>query len=250
MLDFSYFCPSMETKTRAVVLRALKYGEAQIIVDLFTREQGRLSFICKLPKTSKGRVKKQFFQPLSLLDIVFDYRQNLSLQHFRDIRLAQPFVSIPFDAGKLSISLFLSEFLTCSLRGEQRNERLYSYVENSLMWLDNAQEHFANFHLVFMMRLSMFIGFFPNLDDFHDGWWFDLRNGDFTPMRPSHPDSLAPADAKEMHSLMRMTYENMHLFKMNREQRNRCTDIILYFYRLHVPGFPQLRSLDVMKELF
>ncbi len=239
----------MEARSRAIVLRALRYGDAQMIVDLFTREQGRLSFICRLPKTSKGRIKKQFFQSLSILDIVFDYRTNQNLQHFKDIRLAQPFISIPFDAGKLSILLFLSEFLSYSLRNEQHNEQLYSYVENSLMWLDNAQERFANFHLVFMIRLSMFIGFFPNLDDFHDGWWFDLRNGSFSSVQPLHPDYLEPVHAKEMHSLMRMTYENMHLFRMNREQRNRCTDIILYYYRLHVPGFPQLRSLDVVKAL-
>lgn len=240
----------MEAKSRAIVLRALKYGEAQIIVDLFTQEQGRMSFICKLPKTSKGRIKKQFFQPLTFLDIIFDYRANLSLQHFRDIRLAQPFISVPFDAYKLSISLFLAEFLTYCLRDEQCNEQLYSYLENSLMWLDNAQEHFANFHLVFMMRLSMFIGFFPNLENYNDGWWFDLRDGGFTSTRPLHADFIEPIDAKEMHNLMRMTYENMHLFKMNKEQRNRCTDIILYYYRLHVPNFPQLRSLDVVKALF
>lgn len=245
-----YFCAEMEAKSRAIVLRALKYGDAQMIVDLFTREQGRLSFICHLPKTSKGRIKKQFFQPLSILEIVFDYRSNRSLQHFKDIRLSLPYVSVPFDAGKLSISLFLSEFLTYALYNEQHNEQLYSYVENSLMWLDNAQERYANFHLVFTMRLSMFIGFFPNIDDFHDGWWFDLRNGSFTSLQPLHPDCLEPVHAKEVHSLMRMTYENMHLFRMNKEQRNRCTDIILYYYRLHVPGFPQLHSLDVVKTLF
>ena len=102
----------MMTNSRAIVLNTLKFGEQQLIVDMLTEELGRVSFICRIPKTQKGKLKKQFFQPLSLLDAVFDYRQNARLQHLRDVRLSQPFTSIPFDAGKLSIALFLAEFLT------------------------------------------------------------------------------------------------------------------------------------------
>ena len=95
------------TNSRAIVLNTLKFGEQQLIVDMLTEELGRVSFICRIPKTQKGKLKKQFFQPLSLLDAVFDYRQNARLQHLRDVRLSQPFTSIPFDAGKLSISKML-----------------------------------------------------------------------------------------------------------------------------------------------
>jgi DNA repair protein RecO (recombination protein O) len=42
----------------------------------------------------------------------------------------------------------------------------------------------------------------------------------------------------------------MHLFKMTREERNRCVSIILYYYRLHIPNFPELRSLSVLQSLF
>lgn len=240
----------MEMKTRAVVLRAIKYGEAQMIVDLFARAMGRVSFICHLPKTNKGKVRKQFFQPLTVLDLSFDYRPNISLQHFRDIRIAVPFTSIPFDPYKLSISLFLTEFLDYTLRNEQRNEPLYDYVENSLLWLDSVEEQFANFHLVFMMRLTRFIGFFPNLTDGRDQTWFDLRNGAFVLQRPLHPDYLEPAEASKINLLMRMTYDNMHRFRMSRDERNRAAEIIITFYRLHVPGFPEMKSLPVLRELF
>ena len=37
---------------------------------------------------------------------------------------------------------------------------------------------------------------------------------------------------------------------MNREERNRCLDVIMTYYRLHVPNFPELRSLKVLRELF
>lgn len=240
----------MEVKTRAIVLRSVKYGDSQLIVDMLSREQGRVSFICRLPKTSKGGLKKQLFQPLTLVDMVFVHRPTQKLQRFGDFRLACPYSSIPFDARKLGITLFLSEFLTHATRDEQRNESLFDYVESSLLWLDSVEASFANFHLVFMMHLSRFIGFFPNLTDDVRGAWFDLRNATFTLVRPPHADCLAPREASVIGLLMRMNYENMRLFRMSQTERNRCIELILFFYRLHVPGFPELRSLEVLRALF
>ena len=101
----------MLTKTQAIVLHSLKYGETRLIVDMFTRSQGRQSFIVSIPKSVKGKIKKQLFQPLTLLEIESDLRPKLQLQKLSDVRLASPFSSIPFDPNKLSISLCSAEFL-------------------------------------------------------------------------------------------------------------------------------------------
>ena len=249
-----YFCSKeadiMLTKSKAIVLHTLKYGDASMIVEMFTESLGRQSFVVRIPKSSKARVKKQFFQPLTVLDLEFDYRQRAQLQHIRDIRLAVPFSSIPFDPVKLSLSLFLAEFLYYTTRDEQQNAPLYQYIENSIVWLDTANSAFANFHLVFMMHLSRFIGFYPNLEDAADGCFFDLRNASFTETAPLHPDFVQPAEAERINTLMRMGYESMHLFKMNRAERNRITELIVHYYRLHIPQMPEPRSLAVLQELF
>lgn len=240
----------MEVKTKAIVLRTVKYGESRIIVDLLTREAGRVSMVCQLTKSGKGKIKKQLLLPMTMLDVAFDYRKNISLQHFQDLRIGQVYRSLLFDPYKLSITLFLAEFLIYATRDETDNRQLYDFIETSLLWLDNADGGFANFHLVFMLRISLFIGFYPNLDDYHEGCWFDLREGCFTPLRPTHNDCLKPDEAARMRTIMRMSLDNMHLFRMSRVERNRCAEIILYYYRLHQSDFPELRSLDVLRELF
>ena len=156
----------------------------------------------------------------------------------------------PLPMYKNPANLFVAEFLLYATRGEQQNEALFQYVENGILWLDGQSRSFANFHLVFMMRLSRFIGFFPNLDDYHDGDCFDLRNGTFVAIRPSHADVVEPAEAERINTLMRMGFESMHLFQMNRHERNRIAEFILTYYRLHVPGFPELKSIEILKELF
>ena len=257
----------MLTKTQAIVLHSLKYGETRLIVDMFTRSQGRQSFIVSIPKSVKGKIKKQLFQPLTLLEIESDLRPKLQLQKLSDVRLASPFSSIPFDPNKLSISLFIAEFLYYALRSEQHNEPLFDYIEpldavddiveqrfdyivNSIQWLDAQTDRFANFHLVFLMRLSRFLGFYPNLDHYQTGDYFDLRESVFLSTPPVHRDFLHPQEAEKIQLMMRMDFPTMHLFRMSHQERNRLLEVSLIYYRLHIPDFPELKSVSVLQELY
>jgi recombination protein O C terminal len=203
-----------------------------------------------IPKTSKGKIKKQYFQPMTLLDFEYDFRQRSNLQRIKDVRVSLPYSSIPIDPAKSCISLFLSEFIYYATRNEQENPTLFTYISTSLEWLDNAYEDFANFHLVFMMRLGKFLGFHPFLEDFTPGCFFDLRNGCFTLSMPLHADFLNAADAGHLYNLMRMNFDTMKLFKLSHDDRNRITEIVLRYYKLHLPNMPELQSFDVLREVF
>ncbi|MBR1547786.1 MAG: DNA repair protein RecO [Prevotella sp.] len=245
----------MLVKTEAIVLHSLKYGETRLIVDMFTREAGRLSFAIPLPKTPKSRIKKQYFQPMTLLEVECDLRQNVQLQRLKEVRLLTAYQSIPFSPEKLALSLFTAEFLYHALRSEQRNEPLFCYISDSVQWLDMVQSGYANFHLTFLMRLSRFLGFYPNLEAVGGSaepanLLFDLREGRFCTEAPLHRDFLQPDEARLIHLLMRMDFATMHLFRLSHHERNRIADVLLQYYRLHIPQFPELKSLGVLQELW
>lgn len=254
------------TKSLAVVLRTVKYGDGRIIVDMFTRQQGRLSFIVPLPKSPHAKIKKQYFQPLTLLNIESRLRPQAQLQRLSDVSLAASLPSILSSPDKLAVGLFLAEFLCHALRDEQQNEPLFDYISSSIEWLETAESHYANFHLVFLMRLSRFLGFYPNLSEERGKWnverdypppstlhpspFFDLRNATFCTEAPLHPDFLMPQEAEHVRVLMRMDFFTMHLFRLSRAERNRILEILLLYYRIHLPSFPELKSVDVLRELF
>ena len=243
------FTPMM-TRTKAVVLRTVRYGDSSLVVDMLTEQQGRVAFMVKISNSSHGKMRKQLFQPLNIVEIDFDFRLKASLQRLRDIRLAAPLASLHLDPYKLSIGMFLSEFLSYATRDEQESELLFRFVESSILWLDEVDRGYANFHLVFMMRLTRFVGFFPNTEEVEPQAYFDLLNGCFTLEPPPHAHFLMPAEAGKIGLLMRLNYKTMHLCAMSRMERNRCTEVILEFYRLHVPGFPEMKSLEVLRQLF
>lgn len=240
----------MLEKSEAIVLHSLKYGERKLIVDMFTRQWGRLGFIVPLPKSSNARIKKQYFQPLTLLTITCDVRSQQTLQKLSDASMLSPLISLLGNSSKLAIGLFVSEFLYHALRDEQENVPLFDYLQSSVIWLDQRQGEFANFHLVFLMHMSRFLGFYPNLEDYETGDYFDLRSAVFCASPPVHHDFLMPQESARIRLLMRMDYATMHLFQMNRDDRNRILEVLLRYYRLHLPTFPELHSLSVLHELF
>ena len=112
----------MLIKTRAIVLHSIKFGESQYIVDMFVEETGRVAFIQKVLPSGRGKIRKQLFQPLSLLDIEFDLRPKVRLQRLKEARLLVPYATIPFDPYKLSLTIFVAEFLLHVTRNEQQNK--------------------------------------------------------------------------------------------------------------------------------
>lgn len=240
----------MITKTTAIVLHSFKYGDSKIIADMLTENAGRMSCIARVPKSGKGRVKRQFFQPLTLLEVVVEQRQGSGLLPLKDAQVLRPYASIPFSALKLPIAMFTAEFIANATKGELPDKAMFAYIENSLLWLDGCTGQFANFHLVFAMRLTKFLGFYPNTEHYREGDWFDMRSGCFAETAPLHPDALPPAEARLIGLMLRMNFPTMHLYRMARQERNRLLDIIIGYYRIHVPGFRELKSVEVLRELF
>lgn len=237
-------------KTIGIVLHSLKYNDTSNIVDIYTRHSGRGSFVVPIPRSRKAALKNVLFQPLSLIEFEADFKPTTTLHKIKEAKSVSPFHSIPYNPYKSAIALFLAEFLYRSLYEESENEELFSYLEHSIEWLDRCTTKFSNFHLVFLMRFSRFLGLYPNVEDYVPGAYFDLQAACFTLDRPLHQSFINPEESSRINKLMRMNYDTMHLFEMNRIERNRCLTIINEYYSLHIPSFPQLKSLDVLQELF
>ncbi len=240
----------MLQKTIGIVLHTIKYKDTSNIVEIYTELSGRTSFLLNLSRSKKSAVKSMIFQPLSIIELEADYRPTSTLHRVKEAKSYYPFFSLPYDPYKSAIALFIAEFLYCAIREEAENKPLFAYLVHSIQWLDEQDKNFSNFHLVFLMRLSRFLGLYPNLDNYHDKDYFDMLNAVFTSVKPFHNLFIQPDEASKLVQLMRMNYETMYLFTMSRAERGRCLTIINDYYRLHLPGFPILKSLDVLKELF
>lgn len=235
-------------KTEAIVLHTLRYRDHSYIIHLFTREQGNISCLVKGSK-HKAVLSPILMQPLSLIDMVIDFRSNRTFQYIQESSPLVLLNNIPYHPIKNSIALFLSEVLYKTFRESYKETELFDFIKESIIFFDTATKGIANFHLVFLIKLTRFLGFFPNLSQFHDGVYFDMLNSQFTESNQQQ-HTLNIEETEAFAHLMRMEYENMQLFNLSRDQRNRILEHILTYYKLHLPEFGTIKSLEILQQLF
>ena len=240
----------MLERTIGIVLHQLRFNDESVIVNIYTQQHGNLGFLVKMPKQKRSNVKTSLLRPLNILELDFDFRSNQNLQRIRDMKLHISYESLPYDYIKGTVSLFLSEFLFYALKHEMENQSLFHYLYNSLQWFDRSEKGVANFHLVFLIRLTRFLGFWPNVLDYLQGMVFDMRESAMVSVIPSHGQYLEADESSFLPFLLRMNYPTMHLFRFNRQQRARVLDVLIDYYRLHIPEFPEMKSLDVLRTVF
>ncbi len=241
----------MLCKTRGIVLHSIPYNDKYSIIYMYTEAFGRASYLVARSRGKKSSVSKALFMPLSVVEMEVEHLNKRDLHRIRETKLCYPLTDVFCNPVKNILALFLSEILFRVVKETEPDSRLFEYLFESIQLLELSDKGVANFHLVFLMRLSRFLGLYPNLEDYHGGDYFDLQNACFTPLRPQlHSDYIAPEEAARLTRLMRMNYETMHLFAMSRMERARCLTIMNEYYRLHLPDFPVLKSLEVLKELF
>lgn len=240
----------MLERTKGVVLHLIRYDDSSIIADIYTLSHGKLSFLVKVPRSRKSNVRTMLLRPLNILELDFDYRQNKDLQRIKEMHVAIPYSSLPYHPVKETLALFLSEFLYHAIKHEVANPSLFEYMCSGLEWLDQTDRGISNFHLVFLIRMTRFLGFWPNVPEVMPGQVFDLKDGVLTNHLPSHGAYIEKEETRWLPYLLRMDFVSMHLFRFTRQQRGRILDVLTDYYRWHVPEFPELKSMQVLREVF
>lgn len=236
-----------------IVLNSIRYTDDKVIVNVYTAVAGGMAFVVRRNGVRSARSVRQsaaMWQPLTLVELTWDDTHRGSLAVAREITIVRPWVDIPFHPHKAAMALFLGEFLGHVLRHEPANAELTAFAERSLEWFDNAESGFASFHVTLLLGLSRYLGFEPNTEDWHEGWFFDLRAAEFCESRPTHPDYIEGSEAALVPRLLRLGYGQMRRVKLNGLARSRMLEVIVWFYRLHVPDLPDMKSLAVLRDTF
>ena len=156
-----------------------------MVAHILTDVGGRRGYMVQGLGKGKGasRGKGALFQPMFLVEFVGVESSKMQLDRMREVTLAEPLQSIPFDVRKSTIALFMSELLYKLIREVEPNSPLFEYVYGSVVALDRMDAGVYNFHLWFMVGLSRFLGFYPS-GEWQEGAIFDIEAGCFTLQAP------------------------------------------------------------------
>jgi len=239
----------MQVKTRGIILHSIKYSDSASIITVYTEQFGRASYMVHGVNKKKSMCRPALMQPLSLVEMDVSHVAGKELHRIKDMQMAYNFTEIPFHPIKITLALFISEMLFRTLRQTEPDESLFFFVENSIQQLDCCEAGIANFHLVFLLKLTRYLGFEPN-SDVETVRYFDLMNGIFQNNKPLHVHFLTEADSVDFAAVLHADYSNMHQLVFSRQKRIKLLESIVDYYRLHIPDFHGVHSLEVLQHLF
>lgn len=234
-------------KTKAIVIQTIRYGDSSLIVKMLTEEYGVQSYMVKGVYRSKSKFRAALFQNMTILDIVAT-SGKASLAFIKEISLAHNYNDILFNVKKSSIILFMCELLSKSLPEAETDKLLFNYVYDTLLRLDEADDNYANFPLVFAMGLCHYLGFSPNTDSYKENSYFDIFEGRFT----KSPNALYPIDnelSKDFYNICSQDIKQINL-NINNKKRRQLLEVVVYYYKLHIDNVKEIQSYEILREIF
>lgn len=226
-------------KTRGIALSYIRYRESSIIAKIYTEAFGIQSYIVNGVRSSSSKTNRiALFQPLTLLDLVVYHKEKQDTVHrISEIKCYHPFSSLPYQVTKSSLALFVTEILGKTLREEEANEPLFGFIEQSVLYLDEAEKDYENFHIQFLLQLASFLGFgIESLPDLER----ELKTQNY----PQIADALELDATKQL-----LLYGYGKPVPLDRTRRIAILEKILFFYKIHMEALGEIRSLEVLREV-
>lgn len=217
------------------------------MVRIFTETFGLKSFLVRSGSRTKSNITS-LFQPFTIVELSTVVKENKGLWQLKDLRLAVPFISIPFDPIKASVVLFLNEIVHKTIADDYENDSLYQFLEHSLQYLDH-KEKVGNFHLWFLIQLTKQYGFFPSIISEGDTY-FDLAQGISVPLRPAHPHYLQGDWKVIWEKLCSSNATEADQIKLTGDGRHFLLDLLLTYFKLHLQDMREIKSLEVLRQMF
>ena len=236
----------MLKSTEGIVTRITKYGESSLILDLLTPDDGLRSFIISGVRSKSGRKKSSIVQILNLVKIEAYIRGGDHLSRIKEISYAHIYKSIPFNIIKSSLATFLIEVCRNSVKASDNYAEVYHYIVKAMIHLDNVESNLQHFHIGFLIGLTKYLGIEFENNYSESRPYFNLKEGKFESQLSEHRFSL---DQNASLHLSNYTKE-INYNQAGRKERQVLLNGIIDFYRYHIDGFGQIKSLDVLLTLF
>ena len=248
----------MLTKSQIIVLHTIKHGDTGIVVQCYSSTAGRCALYFRA--SSKNRVSASLLHKLNILDVVTYSNGSQSMPTIKEISAPYRIAAIRSDICKSSIAIFISELLGRTVREEEANPHLYSFLSSSIQILEHIEHGVPNFHIHFITHLCKMLGFMP-MDNYSSSTpIFDMATAKFTFAPAGYvygTQMLGPEESQLLHALLNTPSTNLEkLFcgsqelKINGEARLAYTKRMIEYISHHIGNNIEIKSLDILHQIF
>ena len=159
---------SQKHQAEAFILRAINYGERDVMVTLLTREHGRMTALAKNARSSKrfsGGI-----QPFRRVDAMLSELPSKELSLFLEMQVLMSYPALERSYDKITIGSYATELVREMCREGVEGAALFNLLDALYLDLDCAPDHTAQLEAIlrhFELRLLEAFGATPSLDACH-----------------------------------------------------------------------------------
>ena len=243
----------MLNKTKAIVLKTVRYGETSLIATMYTELFGIQSFMINGVRSNARSAagKASLVQPAAILVLVMYHNDKKNLQRIKEFRWSFLYQDLFYNVIKNSIALFMVELLQKTLKEPEVNTELFYFIEDAFLHLDASNDTvMANYPLFFSLHLTSFYGF-----RFSDTWSesrtiLDLQEGEFVSEIPQHPYFIDGNLSFITSQLLKVQLPaELNEIRLNKETRRALLQAYQSFYALHIADFGTMKTIPVLQEV-
>ena len=148
-------------KSKGIVLRSMRYGEADRILDLYTPERGLVSTIAKGIRRTKSRFGGRL-EPLSCVD--FLAYGGRTLDTITQAEVLRSFHGVREDLARLEVAGSMVATVRALAGGDEADRRLFNLLYHALDALETREAGHEAMRSAFALKLSTLAGYAPQLD--------------------------------------------------------------------------------------
>jgi DNA repair protein RecO (recombination protein O) len=248
------------TKTEAIVLKGLKFGDTSKIVTLYTKDYGKIKVIAKgirKPKSRLAGTLETFFH----IHIVFYKKVTTEIYLLSQSEIMHPFQKITKDLSRYAFASGALELLDKLITGEEPNPEIFELTLNTLSVMEScAPKSVEKSFLFFALRLTDILGYKPKFDrciscnkTIPDKLiLFSPEKGGIVCSRCARQDQaylrLSKDSARSALKLQSIKLDKLNSYKIPKEQLREISNVILNLLDYHTGKGRELKSLEFLEE--
>ena len=215
----------MTASTELIILHTTRFGENSVVIHTLSRDYGRRSFLVR----SAGRKVMSLLLPLNIVEAEVMESTKSTLFTARNLTSRHPLLGIRNNIYKNTMTVFLSEVIYRTIKEGAAEEGLFEWCRNQILLLSAMESDFSNFHIRFLLELSIALGFSPECSD----------------LMPFVGENYGVVSR-----LMTNSFAESMLIPLSGPVRNKICEDVLRYIEYHTESTLTINSLKVLRELF
>jgi len=243
--------------TEAIILKGWKLRETSKILQLYTRNHGKVKVVAKGGRDPKSPFKG-CLEPLTHLDIHYYDKRTRDLQLLSKADLVDPHYHIIGDMAKTTLGLAAAELTDKAVVGEESTPEVFDLLAGTLSALDRCNDFLEGYIWYFQTHFIGFMGYAPTWDRcLHCGLSLGMTGGAF------HPESgglichdcgggglwVSSETLEVLYFLQRCSLEEAGSLEPARTQKSEIRKLFDLYFRAHIEHLRRIESLTLFYSL-